>query len=70
MNDIGHTFDDKFIDEATDYIFEQVEKENGTKNYGARPVVRLIRNIIENKLTDLIIINDLKEHCFSFDEVI
>ena len=70
VNNIGHTFDDKFIDEATDYIFEQVEKENGTKNYGARPVVRLIRNIIENKLTDLIIVDDLKEHCFSFDEVV
>lgn len=70
VNNIGHTFNNTFIDEATDYIFAQVEKENGTKNYGARPVVRLIRNIIENKLTDLIIVDDLKEHCFSFDEVI
>ncbi len=70
VNNIGHTFNDTFIDEATDYIFTQVEKENETKNYGARPVVRLIRNIIENKLTDLIIVDDLKEHCFSFEEVI
>ena len=70
VNNIGHTFNNTFIDDATDYIFAQVEKENGTKNYGARPVVRLIRNIIENKLTDLIIINDLNGHCFSFDEVV
>ena len=69
VNNIGHTFNNTFIDDATDYIFTQVEKENGTKNYGARPVVRLIRNIIENKLTDLIIVDDLKGHCFSFYEV-
>ena len=71
VNAIGYKFNQEFITKASDYIFEKVKAENSSKNYGARPIVRLIRNIIENKLTDLIIVNKPdKNYEFSFEEII
>lgn len=50
VKNIGYLmyYDDKVVD----YLLEIVKKE---KEYGARPVIRTIRDNIENKITDLII---------------
>lgn len=42
-----------------DYLYTTIEKE---KNYGARPIIRSIRENIENKITDLLIDNEYKEN--------
>ena len=54
MNKIGYSlsYED---DTIVDVLFKGVEEE---KEYGARPIHRVIRNKIENKITDLLIDND------------
>ena len=50
----------------TEDVVETVFKEIGDeKEYGARPIVRIIRREIENKITDLILENDYKDKEFS-----
>jgi ATP-dependent Clp protease ATP-binding subunit ClpC len=54
MNKIGYSlsYED---DTIVDALFKEIEEE---KEYGARPIHRVIRNKIENKITDLLIDND------------
>lgn len=54
MNKIGYSlgYEDNMI---VDLLFKEIEEE---KEYGARPIHRVIRNKIENKITDLLIDND------------
>lgn len=44
-----------YSDDVVDYIHVRAVKE---KMYGARPIIRLIQNHIEDKLTDLLLEND------------
>ena len=53
INKIGYNM--KYTDDVVDNIFEEVAQE---KEYGARPIHRVIRDKIENKITDLLIEND------------
>lgn len=46
---------------VVDYIYEKIEKE---KEYGARPILRIIQNEIENNIADLILDNDYDSHTF------
>ena len=46
-------------DEVVDYILEYIKND---KDYGARPVIRAIRDIIENRITDLLIENTYKNN--------
>jgi ATP-dependent Clp protease ATP-binding subunit ClpA len=52
VKNIGYTisYDDKVID----FLLGKIKDE---KEYGARPIIRTIRDNIENKVTDLIIDN-------------
>lgn len=50
-----------FNEDAVDKLFEEIGDE---KEYGARPIVRIIRKEIENKITDMILENDYKEKEF------
>ena len=50
-----------FTDDVIDAVFNEIGEE---KEYGARPIVRIIRREIENKITDLILENDYKEKEF------
>lgn len=52
LQEIGYNL--KTRDDVIDYILERVKTE---KDYGARPIIRAIRDIIENKITDLLIEN-------------
>ena len=70
LNNIGFNMNDNFIELASDYIFEEMSKEANGDNYGARPVVRLIRNDIENRITEFIINEDPpKGYEISFEEI-
>lgn len=50
-----------FTEDVIDTVFNEIGEE---KEYGARPIVRIIRREIENKITDLILENDYKEKEF------
>jgi len=52
-----------YSDNVVDYIHVRAVKE---KEFGARPIIRLIQNNIEDKLTDLLLENDYdKNYTFS-----
>lgn len=53
LTEIGYQF--KYDDSAVEYIFDKVEKD---KEYGARPIMRVIQDDIENKITDIILETD------------
>lgn len=53
LTDIGYLL--KYDDSTVEYIFEKVEKD---KEYGARPIMRVIQDDIENKITDIILETD------------
>ena len=50
-----------FTEDVIDAVFNEIGEE---KEYGARPIVRIIRREIENKITDLILENDYTEKEF------
>ena len=59
VSEIGHSY--KYDDSTVDYLFNKLDKK---KEYGARPIARLIRSEIENRITDLILDNEYKTHEF------
>lgn len=66
--DNGYVFDDSLFDtEVVDYIY----KESDSKpEYGARPALRSVQRLVENKIIDLLIENDITEgHVFTKSEV-
>ena len=70
LNNIGFNMNENFIELASNYIFEEMSKETNDGNYGARPVVRLIRNNIENRITEFIIHKDPpKGYEMDFNEI-
>ena len=54
--DIKYTL--KYSDEVINYILNYIKKDI---EYGARPILRAIQELIENKITDLLLDNDYKE---------
>jgi ATP-dependent Clp protease ATP-binding subunit ClpC len=54
--DIKYTL--KYSDEVINYILNYIKKDI---EYGARPILRAIQELIENKITDLLLENDYKE---------
>lgn len=48
----------KYSDEVINYILNYIKKDI---EYGARPILRAIQELIENKITDLLLENDYKE---------
>lgn len=50
-----------FNEDVINKLFSLVETD---KEYGARPILRIIQKEIENKITDLIIFNDYENHEF------
>lgn len=70
VNSIGYFFNDSFLEESVEYIFDLNKKENKNDDFGARFVVRLVRNELEDRIAELIIQNDLeKGYCFNFKEI-
>ena len=56
-------FDFKYDDSVVKFIHEEALKQ---KDYGARPIIRLVQHNIEDKITDLILENDYEpEYAFS-----
>ena len=56
LNDIKYTL--KYSNNVIDYIINYIKKDI---EYGARPILRAIQELIENKITDLLLENDYKE---------
>lgn len=54
--DIKYTL--KYTDDVINYILNYIKKDI---EYGARPILRAIQELIENKITDLLLENDYKE---------
>lgn len=54
--DIKYTL--KYSDDVINYILNYIKKDI---EYGARPILRAIQELIENKITDLLLDNDYKE---------
>ncbi len=66
LNDIlkDKRYSIKYNDNVIDWLYNQLKDED--KNYGGRPVLRVIESHIEEKLTDLLIENEYNEnHVFS-----
>lgn len=56
LNDIKYIL--KYSNDVIDYIINYIKKDI---EYGARPILRAIQELIENKITDLLLENDYKE---------
>ena len=56
INDIGYGF--KYEDSLVDYIHSKAVKE---KEFGARPIIRLVQNLIEDKITDVMLENNYEK---------
>lgn len=56
LNDIKYTL--KYSNDVIDYIINYIKKDI---EYGARPILRAIQELIENKITDLLLEKDYKE---------
>lgn len=52
-----------YTDEVVELILKKALKE---KEYGARPVARIIQSLIEDKITDYVIENDKEKYTFDF----
>lgn len=57
LSNIGYNL--KVTDQVVDYILEYVKND---KEYGARPIIRAIQDIIENQITDLLIEKSFDEN--------
>lgn len=56
-------FELKYDDSVVDFIHNEAMKQ---KEYGARPIIRLIQNNLEDNITDLILMNEYEPyHAFS-----
>lgn len=56
INDIGYDF--KYDDKVVEYIHSKAIKE---KEFGARPIIRLVQNLIEDKITDVMLENNYEK---------
>lgn len=50
LTEIGHTL--TYDDDVVNYLYDKIK---GEKEYGARPVIRIIRKEVEDKITDILI---------------
>lgn len=57
LNDVG--FNLNYDEGVVNFIFSLAQKE---KEYGARPIIRLIQNHIEDKITDLMLRNEYENN--------
>lgn len=57
LNELGFTM--QYDDETVNVIYESAKKE---KEYGARPIIRLIQNNIEDVVTDLMLKNEYENN--------
>ena len=59
---VDNGFDFAWDDEVVDYIYEKVKEDT---DYGARPILRVIKDEIENDITDMIIDKGYTNHNFN-----
>ena len=65
MNELKYDF--TYTDSVVDFLHGLCVKD---KEYGARPIIRLIQNNIEDKVTDLLLMNEYYEnYCFKMDYI-
>jgi ATP-dependent Clp protease ATP-binding subunit ClpC len=70
LRDLKFDIDDEFLDKANEHVYSELIKENENKDFGARPILRLIRREIEDKITDFIIDkNPENGYVFSFNDI-
>ena len=65
MNELKYDF--TYTDSVVDFLHGLCVKD---KEYGERPIIRLIQNNIEDKVTDLLLMNEYCEnYCFKMDYI-
>ena len=62
INEIGHTLE--FNDDIVEYILKEINDE---KEYGARPIKRVIKSLIEDAIADFIINNEIEHYNFKLN---
>ena len=66
VENIGYIFGESMCGEdMVNYIFNNIINKNN--NYGARPIIRAVEDLVENKITDYVIDNDI-ENGFVFEK--
>ena len=70
LSDMGFGVDGDFREHAIAHVYTLLKKENESGDYGARPILRLIRKEIEDKITDYIIEKSPEDgYVFSFSDI-
>ena len=70
LRDLKFNIDDEFLQKANEHVYSELMKENEKKDFGARPILRLIRREIEDKITDFIIEKNPEDgYVFSFSDI-
>jgi ATP-dependent Clp protease ATP-binding subunit ClpC len=70
LHDLKFDIDEEFLTKANEHVYSELMKENEKKDFGARPILRLIRREIEDKITDFIIEKNPEDgYVFSFSDI-
>jgi ATP-dependent Clp protease ATP-binding subunit ClpA len=70
LRDLKFNIDEEFLTKANEHVYSELRKENENKDFGARPILRLIRREIEDKITDFIIEKNPEDgYVFSFSDI-
>lgn len=70
LSDMGFGVEGDFREHAIAHVYTLLKKENESGDYGARPILRLIRKEIEDRITDFIIEKSPEDgYVFSFSDI-
>ena len=67
LKKIGYSLDKDIYDTLTKEVLKNISDK---KEYGARPILREIENLLENKITDILIDKNIKKgYCFKYSDI-
>lgn len=67
LKKIGYSLDKDIYETLTKEVLKNISDK---KEYGARPILREIENLLENKITDILIDKNIKKgYCFKYSDI-
>ena len=67
LKKIGYSLDKDIYETLTEEVLKNISDK---KEYGARPILREIEKLLENKITDLLIEKNIKKgYCFKYSDI-
>ena len=67
LKKIGYSLDKDIYETLTEEVLKNISDK---KEYGARPILREIEKLLENKITDLLIEKNFKKgYCFKYSDI-